>query len=83
MILFPQPREITVSEGVFDLPMQESYGDLVGFFKLVKKGAPGISVISAPMLEKKNTFSAWAKKALPFPHPRTRACSGRLPPCCR
>ena len=52
MILFPQPREITVSEGVFDLPMQESYGDLVGFFKLVKKGAPGISVISAPMLEK-------------------------------
>ena len=52
MILFPEPREITVSDGVYILPLEEARGDLVSFFKSVKKGAPGIGVSSAPLLQK-------------------------------
>lgn len=52
MILFPQPREMTVSDGAYVLPVKEAYGDLACFFRLVKEGAPEIKVVSAPILKK-------------------------------
>lgn len=52
MILFPQPRIMTLSDGVYVLPIKEEYNDLVTFYQMVREGAPGISVVSAPLLEK-------------------------------
>ena len=52
MILFPQPRIMTLSDGVYVLPMKEEYDDLATFYRLVREGAPQISVVSAPLLEK-------------------------------
>lgn len=52
MILFPQPQSLTLSEGVFMLPVREAYRDLVSFYKAVQAGDPLIRVQSAPNLEK-------------------------------
>ena len=52
MILFPQPRAMTLSDGVYVLPMKEEYNDLVTFYQLVREGVPEISVVSEPLLEK-------------------------------
>lgn len=52
MILFPQPRAMTLSDGEYILPMKEEYDDLVTLYQLVREGAPGISAVSAPLLEK-------------------------------
>ena len=52
MILFPQPRTMTLSDGVHVLPMKDEYDDLVKFYQLVREGAPGISMVSAPLLDK-------------------------------
>ncbi len=52
MTLFPQPRSMALSDGVFVLPAKEEYGDLAAFFRAVKAGTPHISVVSAPLAEK-------------------------------
>lgn len=52
MILFPQPRGVTLSEGVYVLPLKEGYEDLVAFFKSIQAGVPEIRTAIAPLLEK-------------------------------
>ncbi|MBQ8955096.1 MAG: family 20 glycosylhydrolase [Clostridia bacterium] len=50
MILFPQPRGMALSDGVYVLPMKEAYRDLVGFFRMVRGGVPEIRAVSSPLL---------------------------------
>ncbi|MBO4884479.1 MAG: family 20 glycosylhydrolase [Clostridia bacterium] len=52
MILFPQPRSIVLSEGVFVLPVKDEYNDLAAFFRMVREGEPRIAVIREDALEK-------------------------------
>ena len=35
MILFPQPRTLTLSDGEYVLPLQEAYGDLAAFYQAI------------------------------------------------
>ena len=52
MILFPQPRSLTLFDGACSFPMKKEYSDLVTFFNLVREGLPGVNVTNAPLLEK-------------------------------
>ncbi len=52
MILFPQPGFMDLHEGVFVLPVQEEYRDLMKFYRQVKAGIPGIDVAVSALLAK-------------------------------
>lgn len=52
MILFPQPRSLTLFDGACSFPMKKEYSDLVTFFNLVREGLLGVKVTNAPLLEK-------------------------------
>ena len=51
MLLFPQPRNLELHEGVYTFP-SAACNDLAAFFRAVRDGMPGISVIPAPLLGK-------------------------------
>ena len=51
MLLFPQPRVLELSEGVFSLPVSAAADDLLSFFSSVRAGMPGIRVVSSPLLK--------------------------------
>ncbi|MBR4081161.1 MAG: family 20 glycosylhydrolase [Clostridia bacterium] len=52
MILFPQPREMNVPGGVYQMKNIPDLGSLPGFFRAVKNGLPEIRVTSEPLLGK-------------------------------
>ena len=48
MKLFPQPRSMEESDGVFSFPMKDEYRDLLTFFKMLQGGMPDVAVVSSP-----------------------------------
>jgi len=52
MVLFPQPQNLELLDGVYEMPIPEMIGDLAAFFREVQKGLSGINVVNAPLLEK-------------------------------
>ena len=52
MILFPEPRKMSVQEGEFVLPGWDAESDLISLFQCVKQGMKGVSVQMMPSAEK-------------------------------
>ena len=52
MILFPQPRQMEILGGVYDMPVREAYRELTAFYALVREGIEGVSVSVVPALDK-------------------------------
>ena len=50
MMLFPQPRSLTLSDGEYVFPWTNEADDLVALYALIKKGHPHVSVLSDPSL---------------------------------
>ena len=49
MFLFPKPQSMTLSEGIYTFSIKEEFRDLAAFYRLVRKGLPGIAVSFSPM----------------------------------
>ena len=52
MLLFPQPRSITLRDGSYIMPVKDTCNDLVAFFNAVRGGMPGVRVVSSPLLQR-------------------------------
>ena len=52
MILFPQPRFLQQSEGIYAPDALPEYSDLVSFFHHIQAGAPGISIERSALLDR-------------------------------
>jgi adenosylhomocysteine nucleosidase len=46
MVLFPQPQNLELLDGVYEMPIPEMIGDLAAFFREVQKGLSGINVVN-------------------------------------
>ena len=49
MILFPKPQRMTLSDGVFSLPMKDEYRELTAFYRRIREGIPGIETVFTPL----------------------------------
>lgn len=51
MLLYPQPRSLTLLDGFFDFPLTGPLPPLLPFYQAVRAGLPGVCVLSDPALE--------------------------------
>ena len=74
MILFPEPKSMVLTGGEYEFPMREEYGELTGFFRLVRDGGiPEIRTVHDP--KRRSTGLPSAKTARRWKAPARRACS--------